>query len=227
MVAVPRNKLNFPTSMKTTLRYVSRIDMQPTSTAVVFASYRANGMFDPEVTLGGHQPRGFDEFMNVYSTYTVTGAKVSVNFMYEGYDGPSTTATAGNLVKNSGADSSEPPALTPIACGLHKSVVAIGAGNAEQQMERDKTSWTFLTGQGETKSLSTSATVQEFYGKQALVGSVGYTGSAVQDPSEPVYFHVWAGRVSNDFAAEKTKVVAYVTITYDAVFTEPKNLNAS
>jgi len=55
--------------------------------------------YDPEVALGGHQPRGFDQFTDVYNTFTVLGSKISVSWMYEGYDGPSSVATLGNLVK--------------------------------------------------------------------------------------------------------------------------------
>ena len=30
------------------------------------ATYRANDLYDPTYTMGGHQPRGFDELMAVY-----------------------------------------------------------------------------------------------------------------------------------------------------------------
>merc|ERR1711935_418681 len=148
--------------------------------------------------------------------------------MYEGYDGPSTVALTSNLVKETGYDgSNQIPALTPIVCGLHKGIEVLGAGAAEFQMEKDKTQWTFINGQGGHKTLSSSLRVSDFYGKQALTGSEGYTGSASADPTEQVLWQVWCGRVSDDYPAESTKVVCYVTIEYDSTFTEPKVLSAS
>ena len=89
MVSVPRAKIGFPQSMRTKLRYATRVDFVPTGTTVVSKTFLANGLYDPDTTVGGHQPRGFDEFMAAYTTFTVQGSKASCSFMYEGYDGPS------------------------------------------------------------------------------------------------------------------------------------------
>ena len=88
--------------MRITLRYVERVNFQPTGTAVQQARYRANSIRDPNTALTvGHQPRGFDQFMAIYKQFTVVGSTCSVSFMYEGYDGPSTTdPTLGNLIKS-------------------------------------------------------------------------------------------------------------------------------
>lgn len=42
--------------------------------------FTANGLFDPDVTGGGHQPRGYDQMMAIYERYVVTGVKVEVWF---------------------------------------------------------------------------------------------------------------------------------------------------
>ena len=227
MVSIPRNKLAFPQSMKTKLRFVQRVEFAPDSTAVIQSPFSANDLRDPYVPIGGLQPRGFDELMNIYETFTVHGSTISASFMYEGYDGPSTKAAAGNLVKNAGSDSSEPPALTPMVCGLHKGIDTLGAGSAEIQMEKDRTQWTFINGQTGHKTLRGKLRVSDFYGKQALTGSEGYTGTASTSPTEQVFWEIWCGRVSNDYPAETTKVVCFVTIEYDATFTQPKVLSAS
>lgn len=76
-----------------------------------------------------------------------------------------------------------------------------------------------------TGNLKTS----DFFGKDALVGSEGYTGSDSASPAHDIYWEVWAGRATNDAipAGSIVKVRAYVTIEYDAVFTDPKTLAAS
>ncbi len=40
--------------------------------------YRANSIFDPAVAVGGHQPRGFDQFMALYTEWVVLSSTISV-----------------------------------------------------------------------------------------------------------------------------------------------------
>jgi len=226
MVTVPRNKIGYPQSMRTKLRYSTRQEFVPTNTSVSSKRFLANGLFDPDTSLGGHQPRGFDQFMKTYQTFTCKGSKISVSFMYEGYDGPSVIAIAGNLIKTVGNADSQ-PALTPMLCGLRKGVDAFTAGTGQDQIEHERTQWGFINGQTGEKTLATSAMVSDFYGKPSLLGSEGYTGSKNADPTEQVYYDVFCGRVSDDYPQEQTKVVAYVTIEYDVIFTEPLALEAA
>jgi len=228
MVTVPRNKLAFPQVMKTTLRYVERVDFVPTTTGVHQYQFRANDLRDPNKTGTGHSPRGFDEFMEIYGTFTVTAAKISVTWMYEGYNGPSEINPAGNLIQRTDtATAGNTPALTPMVCGIHKGLDILTAGTAESQMEKDRTAWTFINSQSGSKTQRMSLKVSDFYGKGNLVGAEGYTGTKALSPTESVFFELWCGRVSNDYASETTKVVAYATIEFDAVFTEPKTLGDS
>lgn len=233
MVSVPRNKLAFPQQMKTKVRYVERVDFQPTGSNVFQYQFRANNLRDPNVTGTGHQPRGFDQFMDVYNTYTVLGATCSASWMYEAYDGPSTVSTTlGNLVKEVGYDgSNQVPALSPMVCGLHKGLETLAAGTPAEQMEKDRTVWTYINGQSNHKTLKQSLSVSDFFGKGALVGAEGYTGGnavlGTDDPTEEVFFELWCGRGSDDYPADSTKVVAFVTLEFDVVFTEPKTLTAS
>lgn len=224
MVKVPRNRLNFPQSMKTKLRYTERIEFNPTSTSVQQYRFMGNGCYDPNVTSTGHQPRGFDQFMDVYQKFTVVGSQCTVQFMYEGYDGPSLKAAAGNLTQNR-STTDNVPALTPVAVGLHKGMEALASGTYSQQMEKDRTQWGYITGSGgEICTLIGKGSTKEMFGKQYAVGAEGYTGTASADPTEAWFWECWAGRVSDDYPQEEVKVVANVILQYDVVFTEPKTL---
>jgi len=226
LVRVPRNKIGFPQQISTKLRYATRVQFTPGTSSTQQFQLRANGMFDPQTALGGHQPRGFDEFMEAYDMFTVKGSRISCSWMYEGYNGPSQIATLGNLVQST-ETATDVPALTPVCCGLHKGVEPLSAGKAETQIEKDRTVWTFLNGQHGHKTLSTSMKVSDFYGKAAVTGAEGYAGSSTADPENQVFYELWCGRVSDDYPSETVKVVCYVTIEYDAVFSQPKTLNAS
>ena len=41
-----------------------------------FWKYSGNGLNDPNITGGGHQPMGFDQFNSLYINYVVTGVKL-------------------------------------------------------------------------------------------------------------------------------------------------------
>lgn len=229
MVTVPRNKLAFAQSMRTTLRYVERVEFIPTGHSnVVQIPFRANGIHDPRYSIGGHSARGFDEMMDIYQTSTVHGSSISASFMYEGYDGPSVISTTGNLIKTVGNAESQ-PALTPMVVGLHKGVDQLTAGSCAEQMEKDRTQWGYINGQTAHKTLKSSLQVSDFAGKDFLTGSEGYTGGGTSDPdvAQTVFWELWCGRVSDDYPQEQTKIVAFVCIEYDVIFTEPKVLSAS
>lgn len=42
--------------------------------------YRINSLFDPDLTGGGHQPLGFDQYATLYNKYRVHGMKYKITF---------------------------------------------------------------------------------------------------------------------------------------------------
>ena len=230
-VVVPRNKLGFPQSMSTTLRYVERVEFNLTDQNIIAWTFRGNGIFDPLYNAGGHQPRGFDQYMALYKTFTVTGCNVKANFMHEYNDGPSTIADGvyNNMVKEVGYDgSNQVPALSAAVVGIQKSAKAVVSQHIGPTIEQDKTTHRTLCGNNPTGvTTSMSGTTKEFFGKEAAIGAEGYAGTAAEDPDQEYLFHVWAGRVSDNFAADSLHLVAYVTCEYKVTFTEPVVLAAS
>lgn len=43
-------------------------------------TYRGNGCYDPDVAIGGHQPMGFDQMMQLYKRFYVAGSSIQVDF---------------------------------------------------------------------------------------------------------------------------------------------------
>jgi len=215
--------------MRAKLRLVDKFEMDLTSTLTAYQiQYRANGMYDPYVPLGGHQPRGFDQYMAIYNTYTVLGSTVSANVCYRGYDGPGTDSGALGAAPLKTVSAGGTDQFAPSACviGIHKGVETLATGQAQEQMEKDRTTWKLIQPNGSPQILSSSMKIADFYGKEALVGSAGYTGTFTSDPTEPVFFEFWGARIT-DVTAGVTKLIWYATIEYDVVFTEPKTLGAS
>lgn len=225
-IVIPRDKLGFATSMVSTLRYSTRAEFTPTGITTQALTFQANDLRDPEAAIGGGQPLGFDQLMELYNTFTVTDSKIMINWMYEGYDGPSTKATLGNYIQGK-ADIDDCPAVSPVICGVMRSADGYGSGvDVQRQMERDRTTWQVMTPQSGPRVTTTKARLSDFFGKQDLVAADGYSGTASTSPENDAAFHVWCARGSNDYPADTVKVVAFITIEYRATFTEPKPLQA-
>lgn len=67
-----------PDMRRVSMRYYFRFTMD-LSTVDESYEFRANGCFDPDVTGTGHQPRGFDQYGQLYDRYVVTSSKITVN----------------------------------------------------------------------------------------------------------------------------------------------------
>ena len=72
----------FPKTKITKLRYVSAIQMEiEQGQQRSIRRWRANGIYDPDVNIGGHQPMNRDIYAAVYNRYCVLGAKLTLKYM--------------------------------------------------------------------------------------------------------------------------------------------------
>lgn len=63
---------------KTKLIYSDFYDTATNGIGILYHQFNANSLYDPDFTFTGHQPRGFDQLMTLYQSYTVTGVKIIV-----------------------------------------------------------------------------------------------------------------------------------------------------
>lgn len=218
--------------MATTVRYVQQVDIAPTSLDTLAFTFLANDIYDPDVTGTGHQPRGTSEYAALYDTFTVTSSKVHVNWMYEGYGGPSTISSTGALQMRR-AEADHAPAVSPVLAGIFKANSTYGPSiKVADQLEQDRTVYTVLNTQSNAKSTRASSDFSEFFGKQDMIAASGFSGTTGgtgtgSSPAEKVYYHIWAARGSDDYPDGVCKVTAFVTIEYKVTYTNPKKLSAS
>ena len=237
IVNVPKNKLAFPTNIRTTLRYSTlRTFSLSSNTSSTLHVFSANNMRDPDVSGGGHQPRGFDEFMARYGSYTVHGASCSYHFSPLYTNGAATELGSSMGGINAALHSSgQIPAFPMCIVGIHKGAEAVDAtlpiDSAVQICEQDKTKWTLLNGNTGSKILSTKINVADYHGTSgSLTGREGYFGGFLgDDPERTVFFTIFAQQhsafpLTGDTRAEISGVV---TIEYDVTFSEPKALGES
>lgn len=80
----PLIAMGTPSGMQTfryaKLRYASSFTMTSSSGILAKVQYRANSLFDPQETSGGHQPFGFDQWATLYNSYMVLGSKITVTW---------------------------------------------------------------------------------------------------------------------------------------------------
>jgi len=232
-LVVPRNNLGFATSQTATLRYTQRFPVNPSSILTLATTFSANDIFDPDVTGVGHQPRGAKEYAVIYDNFTVTSSRITVNWMYEGYDAPTLTDAGTGALKQTTDDVGLTPAQSPAIVGIMKSSAAYGASiNNNEQMEQDKTTWTVINPQSGTRNTSAFSNFSEFFGKSNMIAAAGFSGETGgnlvgSSPANKVYYHVWASRGSTDYPSGSCKLTGYVTIEYRVTFTNPKKLTAS
>ena len=69
----------FPKQMQMRHRYAESITVNAVANVDVWHLYRCNGMYDPRVALGGHQPMYFGRMGATYDHYVVTGATIRID----------------------------------------------------------------------------------------------------------------------------------------------------
>lgn len=79
----------FPDRRVVTLNYADLVTLTPVSGNIKSYRFAANGLFDPDITAGGHQPLGFDQLSPFYAKMTVIASTISATF--------SVASTATNL----------------------------------------------------------------------------------------------------------------------------------
>jgi len=170
-----------PNSYLTKLRYVETFGLDGAAAQSAVHVFRANGLFDPNMTGGGHQPKGFDQIALFWKRFHVLGSRIRVSQ----YD-----------LTNA---SISPYALWGV--GLSNTGTSFSARALDDILEGEKSTQLIrLAGNVNTNSLigpvkRTVATVKfsakKFFGKSA-VHDIEYSCTNAADPTIQAYFEVWA-----------------------------------
>lgn len=189
------------------LRYVDFISINAPAAGVAAHVFRANGLYDPDVTGTGHQPIGFDEFMARYNHYCVLGAKIKVQYM---------PSSAANVI---------PGVLGCLLTDTGGRVA--GATSISHLLEHPGRGAVANTGVLLPKDLNARVTktysAKKFFGKPVWIDD-RHLGNSTNNPSEDAFFEVYIATVNgNDPGA----VDLLVQIDFIAMFTEPKPLPQS
>jgi hypothetical protein len=79
--------LAFPREMQVKMRYYIPVQYTMSGTVSDDNLYNLNSIFDPDRTLAGHQPLGYDQWSAFYGRYRVDSCKVTVHLQGTNGDG--------------------------------------------------------------------------------------------------------------------------------------------
>lgn len=88
LCVTPLNSI-FPKRMTSTLVYSTSVSLTTGDGNSAYITYKLNGLFDPLPSVGGHQPRGYDQLAAIYTRYVVHYAEITLST----YNNPKTVPT--------------------------------------------------------------------------------------------------------------------------------------
>lgn len=159
-----RQNMGFPNSIVTKLRYCDTYQLTGTAGARGLNVYAANGIYDPDITGGGHQPLYHDNYFNLYNHYEVLSSKIKVTFC----------AKADNTI--------------PMVCGIVKDDDATISSQVTTLMEQSGVHTVVDTDGHNVATLTMDYNARRDLADRSQLGRIQF-GS---NPSELITFALWA-----------------------------------
>ena len=181
-----------PSSQKVTLRYSQKFTISASLAQAGTYVFRANSMYDPDLSGSGHQPRGFDQLMSMYDHFQVIGAKITIMSAQ-----PSIASVIGVCIKDD----------STVSTDYEDYFEENAAFNTIGMVGND----------GEPMALKLNYSQKKFFGQGSLEEQ--YEGSVAANPAEGAFFHVYQTAITDTATSTNAHVAV---IDYIAVLTEPK-----
>jgi hypothetical protein len=184
--------------------YAARVQLNPGAGTVATNVFSANGLYDPDITGAGHQPMGWDELIELYDHGVVKHARIEVQLQ------PQPTCVYGVSV----VGSTTVPYTDPLGF-----------------IESAHTSWQMADHYYSTAgglraiTLTQSVDIAKFLGVKDLMDGREFASDNGSNPSEGVFFMVWAA--ASDGSTDPISTNFIVKITYESMMVEPRHLAQS
>lgn len=198
-VSATRNMGPLQVKLPSKLIYAEQFSLNPgvggTNDVMIFS---CNGMYDPNITSTGHQPRGFDELMALYDHYTVIGAKITIDVV-------NTDTTTAQMVTLS----------------VHDFTSTSAVNNDYLENRYIKKILLAPEPSGSSKGrVSIKLNPNKYLGVSKPLAEDTVKGSATANPTEQCYFHVTGFPV--DGVTDTSPIQCVARIEYYSIWTEPK-----
>lgn len=194
-------KSPMPLKFATKLRYVENFQVDPGASGLAGSYvFDAGGIYDPNVTSTGHQPRGFDQLMAMYDHYVVIGSQCTLTITASSSD--NVNQIAGLALRDGPSTDTDPNDY------LEAGTVRSG----------------HLTNEMKTRVFKLGYSPKRFLGRSKPLADPDLKGSSSANPTESAYFHCFSAGLNstNPSALDCTVVIDYLV-----VFIEPKDVAQS
>lgn len=184
------------TQQKAHFRYNESVTLNPSAAGTAAHIFSLNGLYDPDITGTGHQPRGFDELMPLYDHYVVIGTRVTIDFVAPASE--TVAVIGGAAVRDFTAGDS---ANGYVEGGVVK-YITVGNNN------------------GKANRIVMNINPNQFLGRSKPMSDPNLKGNASANPLEQAYLHVFINAPL--ITADPGGYSAFVTLEYTAILIEPK-----
>jgi len=202
------NKAPMPNSFGSKLRYNELSVISPGVAGIPGVKVMsANGLYDPNITGVGHQPRGFDQLMQMYDHFVVIGSKITCTF---------------TTVYNT--------AFPAMVCGINlKDSATIYTDPNDYQEGRNVVTRTIrgtsTTSETSMCTISKTFSCKKFLGRSHPLSDAQLKGDVGNNPAEQAYFHVWAAPL--DGSTDTSNIRVNIRVDYLTIFIEPRQPSQS
>lgn len=196
---------SFPSRARVPLRYTSYLRVNPGVLTGADTVFSLNGIFDPEISGAGHQPREYDTWATLYGKYRVYSCTVEAHVRQRAAHG-----IAAYLIPNN-----SPTAL--VSANIPQELpraVALGVTGANQPVASKTVHFDCAAILGLPRA--------QYLANEDTAGAIG------ANPTEQVYVHLWAQQLDSATVADFEYEVnlTFDVEFYDRVYVGPSALVA-
>lgn len=187
-----------PNSLQAKMRYSTNFSLNVGVAGVADTRvFSANGLYDPDITGVGNQPRGFDQLMTMYDHYIVTASKITVWSSIQTAE--SNDQFTHILPRDSNSAFTTPDDIFEYRYHVTK---LLGRG-----------------GDADHSPLKCYMKIGQFLGGRDPLTDPDLKGTSAANPVEQAFWHVAASSIA---LADTNGQTLRVIIDYDVLFVEPK-----
>lgn len=154
--------------------------------------FSLNGLFDPDITGGGHQCAGFDQIMGMYDRYLVKKAVIKVAF------------------------TAFPMDMTNVTVGISVTDEITTSTDIQTFLENGDTQWGVLSRDWGSRTFTMEVDIAK-YAARDIWNEESFEGNSLNNPNNQVFLYCWA--VTNNLVTGSyAPITICAQISYDTVF---------
>lgn len=205
-------QIGFPSTTYVKMRYVQTITLAPAFAGLFETIFLANGLFDPYVPLGGHQPLGHDQWAQFYNKYVVYRSRCKVSYAVGNSPGIGSAPILGIYLSAAGSTT---------------------ATTVNELQEQGKSNYIQLsqTTNGNAVTMNNSLymtyNAKKWHNITNVKDADNLEASFGADPTDLTYFNIYYGNSSPTSGQAPPNIEICVQIDYYVLCKDPKELAQS